>query len=560
MEMPTGCALRSRSIARYGCPDYNCGLIFPDLDAFYKHWRRHREQCPFPSCKTQVDSKYNFGRHCARKHGSYVHGLLTVEKLACKHSCGKLYPKADVSNLRRHERTCRGDRTERQPQDHAIRADLFNGDTILTTDQSSHCDNSPDTLRHFGGSSGGDTLQNSPFLDMSFLSESHNLHGSNVPARDVGSWGDSQLLAEAIGTLHRVLAGGPAANALRVFKLSLDNLGPFVPMNTLASSDGLYGPREGYLTRQPDMSVNPDGDIVQRSDQDGRETGSPQDQSGSKRPDHDRPVTFPPITPQGEISPEDEEISASTSEMFRPSGDHELEVSENDDQDDMVKFVAQVRVLYDCLRASTLTVSKITSLIVFGDHTALNRDSDSPVTSGSQLYHPAPSFCKWLSKALVTLQLHSNVILLALLFVYMFKRKDKHMEHQPGSERRIIIIALRLADDSFATHLQTTRNWARVAGMKETDMFILERIMIPKAFKTLTISAADVLEWSDRLFRFALTHDLHPPRRMWVEFSAKIPWGSIRICCEEKFSHRRYTSIQRINPKDHLEGSIPYQL
>jgi hypothetical protein len=63
------CAMSSQSPNPYGCPDSACGQNFAHPNTFYKHWTWHKDQCPFPTCKTRIDSKYNFERHCARKHG-----------------------------------------------------------------------------------------------------------------------------------------------------------------------------------------------------------------------------------------------------------------------------------------------------------------------------------------------------------------------------------------------------------------------------------------------------------------------------------------------------------
>lgn len=106
----------------HDCPDTTCGQSFATLDAFHKHWTRHRGRCPFPECETPIRSKYNFGRHCARKHSDYFIEYQHVEMTACKYHCGKVYSKANVSNLRRHEKTCSQKRDRQQPVDGDLRS------------------------------------------------------------------------------------------------------------------------------------------------------------------------------------------------------------------------------------------------------------------------------------------------------------------------------------------------------------------------------------------------------------------------------------------------------
>lgn len=256
-KMTTVSAVPTRSSTPHGCPDSTCGQNFADLDAFYKHWSRHKDQCPFLTCNTRINSKYNFGRHCARKHGDYFHEYRIIDRTACKHHCGKLYSQADVSNLRRHERTCRGDRTQRQPQDPTIRVDLVDGDLTSATNQSSHWDDTPEVVHESVGSSRSGTHYDSLSSGQLALVKTHGPHGAIDPARDAGCWQDSRPVVEAVTSLERFLADGPAADALQAFTIFLDNLGPSVNIPRLSNLTVLNDPPERL-----DQSV--DSDSVQQ--------------------------------------------------------------------------------------------------------------------------------------------------------------------------------------------------------------------------------------------------------------------------------------------------------
>jgi hypothetical protein len=230
-------AVRSQSPRSYGCPG-NCGQTSVGLNTFYKHWRQHVKQCPISNCKTRSSSKFNFKRHWEREHGNYFPDHPSVERTACRHNCGKLYSKADVSNMRRHERTCRGNRAGRQCPDPEIRVGFVHGAATLAADQSSHYVNTPETLSDLVESSRDGILPDSMSSDRLASERTHNLHGTTDSARDYECWRDCRPVVEAIETIQGVLAGGPAADALQAFTTFLDNLGPSLHIPRLSVSNG----------------------------------------------------------------------------------------------------------------------------------------------------------------------------------------------------------------------------------------------------------------------------------------------------------------------------------
>lgn len=59
---------------------------------------------------------------------------------------------------------------------------------------------------------------------------------------------------------------------------------------------------------------------------------------------------------------------------------------------------------------------------------------------------PSQGFRKWVSTVLATTQVSLHVVLLALLFVYRLKRATPLVQGKPGSEYRLLTIALMLAN------------------------------------------------------------------------------------------------------------------
>lgn len=59
---------------------------------------------------------------------------------------------------------------------------------------------------------------------------------------------------------------------------------------------------------------------------------------------------------------------------------------------------------------------------------------------------PQPTFTKWVHNILSTTQVTRNVILLALLFIYRLKTLNPAVKGRPGSEYRLLTVALMLGN------------------------------------------------------------------------------------------------------------------
>lgn len=59
---------------------------------------------------------------------------------------------------------------------------------------------------------------------------------------------------------------------------------------------------------------------------------------------------------------------------------------------------------------------------------------------------PTTGFRKWVTTILATTQVAQNVILLALLFIYRLKQINPAVKGKPGSEYRLLTVALMLGN------------------------------------------------------------------------------------------------------------------
>ena len=64
---------------------------------------------------------------------------------------------------------------------------------------------------------------------------------------------------------------------------------------------------------------------------------------------------------------------------------------------------------------------------------------------------PSTGYLKWVTTILSTTQVTQNVILLALLFIYRLKRANPSVKGKPGSEFRLLTVALMLGNKCMFT-------------------------------------------------------------------------------------------------------------
>lgn len=95
-------------------------------------------------------------------------------------------------------------------------------------------------------------------------------------------------------------------------------------------------------------------------------------------------------------------------------------------------------------------------------HSAEHVDQIPPTHRVPQLNpHAIPSdnFKKWVQSILSTTQVTQNVILLALLFIYRLKVSNPAVKGRPGSEYRLLTVALMLGNKCKASNTNRARRY-----------------------------------------------------------------------------------------------------
>jgi len=121
--------------------------------------------------------------------------------------------------------------------------------------------------------------------------------------------------------------------------------------------------------------------------------------------------------------------------------------------------------------------------------------------------HPTIGFKKWVATILTTTQVAQNVILLALLFVYRLKLTNPTVKGKPGSEYRLLTVALMLGNKFLDDNTYTNKTWAEVSGISVQEVHIMEVEFLSNMRYSLFTSKKKWEEWHTILGKFGTFFD-----------------------------------------------------
>ncbi|RKU47026.1 hypothetical protein DL546_008458 [Coniochaeta pulveracea] len=115
---------------------------------------------------------------------------------------------------------------------------------------------------------------------------------------------------------------------------------------------------------------------------------------------------------------------------------------------------------------------------------------------------PNQSFKAWVRQVLETTQVTQNVILLALLYIYRLKMTIPTVRGQPGSEHRLLTVALMLGNKFLDDNTYTNKTWADVSGLEVKEIHVMEVEFLQNLQYNLLASKAQWEEWLVKLSGF----------------------------------------------------------
>ncbi|KAI0199924.1 hypothetical protein F4808DRAFT_451154 [Astrocystis sublimbata] len=131
-----------------------------------------------------------------------------------------------------------------------------------------------------------------------------------------------------------------------------------------------------------------------------------------------------------------------------------------------------------------------------GIHT---RPLSKPLPLLSRYTEPCPAYKKWVHNILSTTQVTQNVVLLALLFVNRLKKTNPMVHGNPGSEYRLLTVALMLGNKFLDDNTYTNKTWAEVSGISVKEIHVMEVEFLSNMRYGLLTSKEQWQVWLEKL-------------------------------------------------------------
>ncbi len=108
---------------------------------------------------------------------------------------------------------------------------------------------------------------------------------------------------------------------------------------------------------------------------------------------------------------------------------------------------------------------------------------------------PRRRFIDFVRNMLNTTQVSKSVIILALLYIHRLKSKNPGLRGQDGSEFRLFVTALMLANKFLDDHTYTNKTWSELSGLKLKDVTKMEIEFWLGLSSNIHASDADFRSW-----------------------------------------------------------------
>ncbi|KAK3905227.1 hypothetical protein C8A05DRAFT_12935 [Staphylotrichum tortipilum] len=111
-------------------------------------------------------------------------------------------------------------------------------------------------------------------------------------------------------------------------------------------------------------------------------------------------------------------------------------------------------------------------------------------------------FKKWVAGVLTTTQVTQNVVILALLYIYRLKKANPTVKGRPGSEYRLLTVALMLGNKFLDDNTYTNKTWADVSCISVNEIHVMEVEFLSNMRYSLLVSTEEWDQWLDKLKAF----------------------------------------------------------
>ncbi|CCG81117.2 Putative uncharacterized protein [Taphrina deformans PYCC 5710] len=112
-----------------------------------------------------------------------------------------------------------------------------------------------------------------------------------------------------------------------------------------------------------------------------------------------------------------------------------------------------------------------------------------------------PEFTKWTRDVLSTTQVSTNVVILAMLYIYRLKVGNPSVKGKAGSEYRLLTVALMLGNKFLDDNTYTNKTWADVTNIAVKEIHLMEVEFLSNMRYQLMVT---VEEWQGWLYKINL--------------------------------------------------------
>lgn len=173
-------------------------------------------------------------------------------------------------------------------------------------------------------------------------------------------------------------------------------------------------------------------------------------------------------------------------------------------------------------------VAKITCLFWFESSDLLQQIEDSaipllPTRAIVSDAKPSTGFRKWVTTILSTTLVAQNVVILALLFIYRLKKLNPSVRGKPGSEYRLLTVALMLGNKFLDDNTYTNKTWAEVSGINVNEVHIMEVEFLSNMKYCLFTTVDDWTKWQSLLGRFAAYFERATRPQQALQMTSTLP-------------------------------------
>lgn len=116
---------------------------------------------------------------------------------------------------------------------------------------------------------------------------------------------------------------------------------------------------------------------------------------------------------------------------------------------------------------------------------------------------PTAAFTQWVRTLLNTTHLSTNVVVLALLFVYRLKVMNPLVQGKRGSEYRLLTVAFMLSNKFLDDNTYTNKTWAQVTRIDVKEIHVMEVEFLSNMRYTMFTNKRQWLEWQELIRNFA---------------------------------------------------------